>query len=319
MTSYLLRRLALMIPTLLGVSLVVFFFIRLVPGDIVVVLSGARGELSPEQRAVLRHDLGLDRSIAVQYLDWLSHAVRGDLGESLKTGRPIGPDIASRLPVTAELALLAALIGAAIGLTTGIIAALRRGTWTDLVAQGTGLVGLSVPDFWLGTLFLLAASRYFGWYPGARYISIFSDAGANLSMFVLPAFAVGIGLSASLMRITRSSLLDVLGAGYVATARAKGLRPSSVLWDHALKNALIPIVTVIGLQLGYLLGGVVIVETVFNLPGIGRFTVDAISARDYPVVQAAVLLITVIVLLVNLAVDVLYAVLDPRIKYGAST
>ena len=318
MTSYLLRRLALMIPTLLGVSLVVFFFIRLVPGDIVVVLSGARGELSPEQRAALRHDLGLDRSIAIQYLDWLSHAVRGDLGESLKTGRPIGPDIASRLPVTGELALLAALIGAAIGLTTGVIAALRRGTWTDLAAQGTGLIGLSVPDFWLGTLFLLVASRYFGWYPGARYVGILSDAGANLSMFALPALAVGIGLSASLMRITRSALLDVLGAGYVATARAKGLRPSSVLWGHALKNALIPIVTVLGLQLGYLLGGVVIVETVFNLPGIGRFTIDAISARDYPVVQATVLLITVIVLVVNLAVDVLYAVLDPRIKYGAS-
>lgn len=318
MTAYLVRRLALMIPTLLGVSLIVFFFIRLVPGDIVVVLSGARGELSPDQRAAIRHDLGLDRSIAIQYLDWLSHTVRGDLGESLKTRRPIGSDIASRLPVTGELALLAALIGAAIGLTTGVIAALNRGTWVDLLAQGTGLLGLSVPDFWLGTVFLLTASRYFGWYPGARYISIFSDVGANLTMFVLPALTVGIGLSASLMRITRSALLDVLGAGYVTTARAKGLRPSAVLWGHALKNALIPIVTVLGLQLGYLLGGVVILETVFNLPGVGRFTIDAISARDYPVVQATVLLITVIVLVVNLVVDVLYAVLDPRIQYGSA-
>lgn len=319
MIVYVLRRLALMIPTLLGVSLVVFFFIRLIPGDIVLVLSGARGEISPEQRAALRHDLGLDRSLPVQYMDWLSHTMRGDLGESMMNNRPIGPDIISRLPVTLELAMLAAIIGILIGVTTGIIAALKRGTLTELMAQGLGLVGLSVPDFWLGTIFLLAASRYFGWYPGARYVGLWTDPGANLSIFVLPALAVGIGLSGSLMRITRSALLDVLTTGYVMTARAKGLDPSSVLWRHALKNAMIPIVTVLGLQLGYLLGGVVIVETVFNLPGVGRFTVDAISSRDYPVVQATVLLVTVIVLFINLFVDILYAFLDPRIRYGRSS
>jgi peptide/nickel transport system permease protein len=318
MTAYLLRRLAFMVPTLLGVSIVVFLFIRLIPGDIVLIMSGARGNLSPEQRALARHNLGLDRPLAVQYVDWLGHAVRGDFGDSLKTGRPIGPDLAARLPVTAELALFAALIGTVIGLITGVIAALKHGTWTELAAQGVGLLGLSVPDFWLGTLFLLVASRYFGWYPGARYVSIFHRPGENLSIFILPALAVGIGLSASLMRITRSALLDVLGAGYITTARAKGLRPRSVLWGHALKNAMIPVITVLGLQIGYLLGGVVIVETVFNLPGVGRFTIDAISARDYPVVQAAVLLITLVVLLVSLVVDLLYAVLDPRITYGAS-
>lgn len=318
MLQYLIRRLLMMIPTLLGVSLIVFLFIRLIPGDIVVILGGARGDITPAQRALLRHDLGLDRPLAVQYLDWLGKALRGDFGNSLKTGRPIGHDIASRLPVTSELALLALLVGTVIALPMGVIAALRRGTRTELVAQGVGLLGLSVPDFWLGTLFLLIASRYFHWYPGARYVSIFHHPGANLAIFVLPAFAVGIGLSASLMRITRSALLDALGAGYVVTARAKGLAPSRVLWRHAMKNALIPIVTVLGLQLGYLLGGVVIVETVFNLPGVGRFTVDAISARDYPVVQAAVLLITLIVLLVNLAVDLLYAYLDPRISYGSA-
>jgi peptide/nickel transport system permease protein len=314
--AYLVRRLLMMIPTLLGVSLIVFLFLRLIPGDIVVVLAGARGDITPERRAALRHDLGLDRPLAVQYVDWLGGVVRGDLGTSLKTDRPIGRDLASRLPVTAELALLSALIGMAIAFPAGIVAALKRGTRTELVAQGIGLLGLSVPDFWLGTMFLLIASRYFGWYPGARYVSIFHAPGENLSIFVLPAFAVGIGLSASLMRITRSSLLDVLGAGYIATARAKGLKPTVVLQRHALKNALIPVITVVGLQLGYLLGGVVIVETVFNLPGVGRFTVDAISARDYPVVQAAVLLITLIVLLVNLIVDLLYAYIDPRIKYG---
>lgn len=319
MIGYILRRLGLMIPTLFGVSLLVFLFVRLIPGDIVLVLSGARGDVSPEQRAALRADLGLDRPLLIQYLDWLFDIVRGDMGNSLMTGRSIGPDIMSRLPVTIELALLATLIGSVVGLATGIIAALRRGTWTEFMAQGVGLVGLSMPDYWLGTLFLLVASRYFGWYPGARYVDILSDPRANLSMFILPAIAVGIGLSASLMRITRSTLLDVLGAGYIVTARSKGLRASVVLWRHALKNALIPIVTILGLQLGYLLGGVVIVETVFNLPGVGRFTVDAITARDYPVVQATVLLITLIVLLINLIVDVLYAFLDPRIKYGAGS
>jgi peptide/nickel transport system permease protein len=315
-TAYLLRRLLLMIPTLLGVSLIVFLFIRLIPGDIVQVLSGARGDVTPEQRELLRRNLGLDRPIAVQYVDWLRGVIQGDLGDSLRTSRAILPDIVSRLPVTLELALLSALIGAAIGIPAGIIAALKRGTRTELAAQTAGLVGLSVPDFWIGTLFLLVASRYFGWYPGARYVSIFDDPGKNLSIFILPAISVGIGLSASLMRITRSSLLDVMGSGYIVTARAKGLGPRVVLFSHAFKNALIPIITILGLQLGYLLGGVVIVETVFNLPGVGRFTIDAISDRDYPVVQAAVLFITLIVLLINLLVDLLYAYIDPRIKYG---
>jgi peptide/nickel transport system permease protein len=315
-TAYLLRRLLLMIPTLLGVSLIVFLFIRLIPGDIVQVLSGARGDVTPEQRELLRRNLGLDRPIAVQYVDWLRGVIQGDLGDSLRTSRAILPDIVSRLPVTLELALLSALIGAGIGIPAGIIAALKRGTRTELAAQTAGLVGLSVPDFWIGTLFLLVASRYFGWYPGARYVSIFDDPGKNLSIFILPAISVGIGLSASLMRITRSSLLDVMGSGYIVTARAKGLGPRVVLFTHAFKNALIPIITILGLQLGYLLGGVVIVETVFNLPGVGRFTIDAISDRDYPVVQAAVLFITLIVLLINLLVDLLYAYIDPRIKYG---
>jgi peptide/nickel transport system permease protein len=305
-----------MIPTLLGVSLIVFLFIRLIPGDIVQVLSGARGDVTPEQRELLRRNLGLDRPIAVQYVDWLRGVIQGDLGDSLRTSRAILPDIVNRLPVTLELALLSALIGAAIGIPAGIIAALKRGTRTELAAQTAGLVGLSVPDFWIGTLFLLVASRYFGWYPGARYVSIFDDPGKNLSIFILPAISVGIGLSASLMRITRSSLLDVMGSGYIVTARAKGLGPRVVLFSHAFKNALIPIITILGLQLGYLLGGVVIVETVFNLPGVGRFTIDAISDRDYPVVQAAVLFITLIVLLINLLVDLLYAYIDPRIKYG---
>jgi peptide/nickel transport system permease protein len=307
----------MMIPTLLGISIIVFLFIRLIPGDVVLILAGARSDIDPAQREVLRHNLGLDRPLVVQYLDWLGDVLRGDLGVSLKTGRPIRHDIVTRLPVTIELTFLSMLIGLAIGIPTGIIAALKRGTRTELAAQSAGLLGLSIPDFWLGTLFLLVASRYFGWYPGARYVSFLDDPLQNLAMFILPALAVGIGLSASLMRMTRSSLLEVMASGYIVTARGKGLTPRAVLLGHAFKNALVPIVTIIGLQLGYLLGGVVLVEVVFNLPGVGRFTVDAISARDYPVVQAAVLLITTVVLFINLGVDLLYAYIDPRIKYGA--
>lgn len=224
----------------------------------------------------------------------------------------------ARLPVTIELAILSAIIGMGIGIPAGIIAAIRRGSGTELAAQGIALLGLSIPDFWLGTMFILIASRYFQWYPGAQYISIREDPVANLTIFLLPAIAVGVGLSASLMRMTRSALLEVLSAGYITTARAKGLRGRTVLFRHALRSALIPVVTVIGLQVGYLMGGVVIVETVFNLPGLGRFVVDAIAARDYPVVQAVVLIVTMVVLLVNLVVDLLYGYLDPRIRYEES-
>ena len=256
----------MMIPTLLGVSIIVFLFIRLIPGDIVQILSGAQGEMTPERHAASPSQPRPRPATHGPICDWLSGVVRGDLGNSLKTHRPIRADLLSRLPVTVELTIGSAIIGLAIGIPAGIIAALKRGTRTELVAQGAGLIGLSVPDFWLGTLFLLVASRYFGWYPGARYVSIFDDPGRKPRHFILPCLAVGIGLSASLMRITRSSLLDVMGSGYIVTARAKGLRPGAVLFGHALKNALVPIVTIIGLQLGYLLGGVVIVETVFNLP-----------------------------------------------------
>lgn len=318
MIGYLIRRGGAMIPTLVGISIIVFLLIRLVPGDIVLVLAGARSDLTPEQYESIRQQLGLDRPLVVQYVDWASGVVRGDFGESLRTGRSIGSDIMARLPVTIELAILSAIIGMGIGIPAGIIAAIRRGSGTELAAQGIALLGLSIPDFWLGTMFILIASRYFQWYPGAQYISIREDPVANLTIFLLPAIAVGVGLSASLMRMTRSALLEVLSAGYITTARAKGLRGRTVLFRHALRSALIPVVTVIGLQVGYLMGGVVIVETVFNLPGLGRFVVDAIAARDYPVVQAVVLIVTMVVLLVNLVVDLLYGYLDPRIRYEES-
>jgi peptide/nickel transport system permease protein len=305
-----------MVPSLIGVSIVVFLFIRLVPGDVVDLMLGQQSEVGPERAAEIRRLFGLDRPMYVQYADWAWGIVRGDFGNSIRTGRPILPDILQRLPVTCELALLAAALGIVIGVPAGIVAAVKRGTVAELIVQLVSLLGLSTPGFWLGTMIILIASRTFGFFAGAKFTSFFEDPMQNLRIFILPSVAVGISLVAALTRYTRSSMLEVLNQEYIVTARAKGLAFQVVMLKHALKNALIPIVTVIGLQLGYLLGGVVIIETVFAVPGIGRLAVDAIFQRDYPMIQAVVLLITLTVLFINLIVDVAYAYIDPRIRYG---
>lgn len=309
------RRLALMVPSLIGVSIVVFLFIRLVPGDVVDLMLGQQAEVGPERAAQIRRMFGLDRPMYVQYLDWAAGVARGDLGVSIRTGRPILPDIMQRLPVTFELALLSALLGIVIGVPAGVVAAVRRGTPAELIAQLISLLGLSTPGFWLGTMIILIASRGFGFFAGATFVSFFQDPVQNLRIFILPALTVGMSLVAALTRYTRSSMLEVLNQEYIVTARAKGLAFKMVVFKHALKNALIPIITVIGLQMGYLLGGVVIIETVFAVPGLGRLIVDAIFQRDYPMVQAVVLLITFAVLFISLIVDVAYAYVDPRIRY----
>jgi peptide/nickel transport system permease protein len=277
---------------------------------------GQQSEVGPERAAEIRRLFGLDRPMYVQYADWAWGIVRGDFGNSIRTGRPILPDILQRLPVTCELALLAAALGIVIGVPAGIVAAVKRGTVAELIVQLVSLLGLSTPGFWLGTMIILIASRTFGFFAGAKFTSFFEDPMQNLRIFILPSVAVGISLVAALTRYTRSSMLEVLNQEYIVTARAKGLAFQVVMLKHALKNALIPIVTVIGLQLGYLLGGVVIIETVFAVPGIGRLAVDAIFQRDYPMIQAVVLLITLTVLFINLIVDVAYAYIDPRIRYG---
>ncbi len=309
------RRLALMVPSLIGVSIVVFLFIRFVPGDVVDLMLGQQAEVGPERAAQIRRMFGLDRPMYVQYVDWAAGVARGDLGVSIRTGRPILPDIMQRLPVTFELALLSALLGIVIGVPAGIVAAVRRGTPAELIAQLISLLGLSTPGFWLGTMIILIASRAFGFFAGATFVSFFQDPVQNLRIFILPALTVGMSLVAALTRYTRSSMLEVLNQEYIVTARAKGLAFKMVVFKHALKNALIPIITVIGLQVGYLLGGVVIIETVFAVPGLGRLIIDAIFQRDYPMVQAVVLLITFAVLFISLIVDVAYAYVDPRIRY----
>lgn len=313
--AYILRRLAIMVPTLLGVSIIIFFSIRLVPGDVVQVMLAQQGDVGAEQADQIRKLFGLDRPMHVQYFDWLGDIVRGDLGHSLRTGRPILPDILLRAPVTFELAMLSALFALIVAVPAGILAAVRRDSLAALIAQGGSLLGLSIPSFWLGAMIILFSSRYFGFYGGGTYVSLFNDPLANLRLFALPALAVGLGLAASLTRYTRSAMLEVLEQEYIRTARAKGLRERAIIFIHALRNALIPVVTVLGLQLGFLLGGVVIIETVFALPGMGRLVVDAINQRDYPMVQAVILIITAVVMLASLLVDVVYAYIDPRVRY----
>lgn len=303
-----------MVPTLIGVSIIIFLSIRLVPGDVVDVMLGQQGNVSPERAAEIRRLFGLDRPVYVQYAEWAWGVVRGDFGHSLRTGRPILSDILLRVPVTVELAILSLLIASAVAIPAGVVAAVRRGTGLSLVAQVFSLTGLSIPSFWLGAMLILVSSRYFGFYGGGTYISPREDLVGNLRLFFLPSIAVGLSLSASLMRYTRSAMLEILRQDYIRTAQAKGLKDVSVVLRHALKNALIPVVTVLGLQLGFLMGGVVIIEIVFALPGMGRLVVDAIFQRDYPMVQAVVLLITVIVMLASLIVDVAYTYIDPRLR-----
>ncbi|MGQ9677636.1 MAG: ABC transporter permease, partial [Chloroflexota bacterium] len=314
--AYIARRLLAMIPALIGITFIVFLLIRLVPGDVVDMMLGQQNDLGPERIADLRRYFGLDQPIYVQYAGWAGNILRGDFGVSFRTARPILPDIMQRIPVTVELALLSALLGIVVGVPAGILAAVKRGTVVELAAQFLGFVGLSVPGFWLGAMFILVASRAFGFFAGARFVGLLEDPAGNLSILALPALAVGLSLMASLTRYTRSSMLEVLGQEYIVTARAKGLASAVVMVRHALKNALIPVVTAIGLQFGYLLGGVVIIETVFAVPGLGRLLVDAIYQRDYPMVQAVVLFIAFSVMLINLVVDVAYAYLDPRLRYG---
>ena len=274
------------------------------------------GSIAPQRVAELRKMFGLDESFPVQLRNYLEQVGRGDLGRSLRTGRPVGLDLLYRFPVTMELACLGLVVALAIGVPTGIIAALNRGRAGDYLANIFVLLGLSVPSFWLAVLLILLFSLKLGWLPPTGYISPGESLGGNLVRMVLPAVSLGLALAAAIGRIVRSCLLEVLARAYVRTARAKGLNePRVVLW-HALRNALIPVVTVVGLQFGTLLGGAVIIEQIFSLPGIGRFALEGIDLRDYPVVQGAVVAIAFSFILVNLCVDVCYGFIDPRVRYG---
>jgi peptide/nickel transport system permease protein len=301
------------VPVLFGISLVVFALVHLIPGDVVQILLGTSA--SQQQIETLRRLFGLDQPLPVQFADWFGHVVRGDLGTSLRTNRPVLPDLVARFGVTVQLTLCSMLVALVVAIPLGIASAARRGHLSDAAARLLALIGLSIPNFWLGTLLILFASLAIGWLPPVGFVSLVDNPGLGVQTLLLPSIALGTALAAFVMRMLRSSLLEVLGQDYVRTAYAKGLRDRTVLYTHALKNAFIPVLTVIGIQLGYLLGGAVVVEQVFSLPGLGRFLLDAIYTRDYPIVQGGVLFIALVFSLVNLVVDVLYASLDPRIRY----
>jgi peptide/nickel transport system permease protein len=316
MQTYVLKRSLSIVPALLGISVLVFLLLRLIPGDVVDQMLGAQNTITEGQRQGLRHFFGLDQPLPLQFWDWIRRVAVGDLGASFRTATPVTELILSRLPVTFELTLLSMLIGTAIGVSTGIVAAIWRNTPLDDAARIVSLLGLSIPEFWQGTMLLLMTSLWLHWIPPVDYVTPWENPVRNLLTMLLPAISLGTVLAANITRMTRSAMLDVLGRDYVRTARAKGLIERTIILRHALKNALIPVITVSGLQFGYLLGGAVIVEQVFTLPGIGRLLLDGIYGRDYPVVQGTVLVVAFAFVVVNLMIDLLYAFLDPRISYA---
>ncbi len=314
MLKYIAGRLVLLVPVLLGISIVTFALVRLAPGDAVLIALGADARATPEQVAAIRRAYGLDQPVPVQYVRWLGRVVQGDLGKSIRTGRTIRQELALRLPVTIELTILAAILGTIPALVFGTLAAIRRNSGLDYAATVSTLVGISVPNFLLATLLVLVFSLWLRWLPPLGYVELARNPAQNLRNMVLPALSLGLPLTAILMRMTRSSVLEALGQEHVRVARAKGLRERRVILRHVLPNAAIPIITVTGIQIARLLGGTVIVETIFGLPGIGRYIFEAIGTRDYPVVQGVTLVIAVLFVLVSLVVDILYAVVDPRLR-----
>ena len=313
MTAYVLRRLLGVIPVLALVALGSFLLIHLVPGDPAMIMLGNEG--TPAQLEMLRTQLGLDRSLPEQFVLWLGQTLRGNLGESFFLGRPVSRALLERLPATMQLAVLSLVFSLLIGIPAGLLAAVRQNTWWDQIVMATAIGGISVPSFWLGLALILVFSVQLGWLPSGGYTPLWEDVGLGLRTLILPAVSLGSMQAALIARMTRSSMLEVLRQDYVRTAKAKGIHDWSVIVKHALKNAMIPVITTIGTAFGVLLGGAVIVEIVFTYPGMGRLVVLAVQRRDYPLVQGALLLTSVIYVVVNLAVDLLYCVFDPRIKY----
>jgi peptide/nickel transport system permease protein len=316
MRRYVLVRTLSILPTLVGVSVAVFLMIRLIPGTIVEQLIGTEGTYSEETMRALRAFFGLDQPVHVQYVRWLGQVLRGDLGTSWRTGLPVVQMITSRLQVTLELTLGAMLVALAVGIPLGIVSARRENTRLDHAVRVLSLFSLSIPVFWQATMLILATSLWLDWAPAVDFVSPFTSLRANLAIMALPSLALGTAVAAVFMRMTRSTLLEVMRQDYIRTARAKGLREPGVVWSHALKNSLIPLITVAGVQVGYLLGGVVVTEEVFTLPGVGRLILWGVFQRDYPVVQGTVLFVSLLFMLSNLVVDLIYAYVDPRIRYG---
>jgi len=313
--NYVIGRLLLLVPTLFGVSLIIFVIMRLLPGDVAVVALGGGQGVSEQQIQEYRRRLGLDRPIPVQYVEWVSGVIRLDPGRSLLTNQPIRDDLLNRLPVTMELAFGAVLLSVVIALPVGILSAVFQDRWLDYLVRVFSIAGLALPVFWVQTLVRnLILPKYVGWLPPPGYADPWEDFGKNLQQMWLPIVLLGYFQSAIIARMTRSTMLDVLREDYIRTAWAKGLRGRVVILRHATRNALLPVITLAAIQLGVLLGGAAITESVFALPGIGRYVVDAINNRDYPIVQAVVMLVAAIYVLLNLAVDLVYGIIDPRVR-----
>ncbi len=314
MAGYLIRRFSLMLLTLFGISVLIFVMLRLVPGNIADIVFNAAGMIDVAEKAKLEKELGLDQPIALQYVQWIGGLLHGDLGYSYVSEKPAIEEILPRIPITAKVAGLALAFSVMFGVPLGVLSAVRQNTRLDYILRVISLSGLSLPAFWLGLLILMA---FVGW---LGTIPIYTDPPTGfwntLALYSIPAAAVGFRSSALVMRLTRSSMLEVLRQDYIRTARAKGASDRTVNYRHALRNALLPVVTVIGIEAAFLMGGLIVTETVFNIPGVARFLVEAIRWRDYPIVQNLVMFIAVVAVSINFLIDLLYAVLDPRIRYA---
>jgi peptide/nickel transport system permease protein len=314
MRRYIVQRLLLVIPTLLGVTITISLLVRFIPGGAATAFCSEG--CTPEQVQAINRSLGLDRPWPQQYATWVRNAIRGDLGEGFQNRRPVAQDIRTRLPVTIQLGLMAMLIAMLIALPVGIISAIRQDTPIDYIARSTAVAWLSIPSFWMGTLIIAYGGKYFGWAPPLTYKTFFQSPLDNLTITLLPALLLGAALSGTVMRLSRAQMLEVMRQDYIRTAWSKGLRERTVIARHAVRNAFIPVVTLIGLQVPVVVGGSVIVETIFNVPGIGRYLVTAIGQRDYPIIQGVNLVVATVVVLTNLVVDVSYSLLDPRVRYS---
>ena len=314
MAAYLVRRVLLMLVTLFGISVIIFVLLRIVPGNIVDILFAAAGYVNPAEKAKIEAELGLDKSIPLQYASWIGGLLHGDFGYSYVSEKPALAEILPRIPITARLAGLALLFSVLLGVPLGVLSAVKQNTALDYAIRVLSLSGLSMPSFWLGLLILMGFVAILGTIP--IYSAAPKTVWDSLLMYSVPAAAVGFRSSALIMRLTRSSMLEVLRLDYIRTARAKGAAENVINYHHALRNAMLPVITVIGIEAAFLIGGLIVTETVFNIPGVARFLVEAIRWRDYPIVQNLVMFIAVIVVVVNFAVDLLYAALDPRIKYS---
>ena len=315
MRRYIVGRLLLMIPTLIGVAILTFVIMRAVPGDI-VALRYAGSSVPQDIIDQERHILGLDKPMWAQFVDWMTSLSRLDMGQSLWTGHSVIDEVQVRVPLSIELAVLATLFAVLLAIPLGVVAAVKQDTWIDYAIRVFSIGGLAMPSFWIGIMMVLVTLTLWGWAPPVVFTPLFEDPVANLAGLILPAIAVGYRYSAVSMRMTRSTVLEVLREDYVRTARAKGLRETIVVVRHALRNALLPVVTVVSLEFAFLIGGLVVTEQVFNLNGIGKLLVDAVAHRDYPLIQALVLLLAAVFVIVNFVVDMIYVVLDPRIRYA---